>query len=73
MSAFVLKDPSFNQYQKKGIAPTLPNSLNDPNREVEEVHRETFRRGRARIPVYPPISFHGDTLVNDLLPNNVRK
>ena len=46
---------------------------NDPNREVEEVNPETFSRaGRSGIPVYPPISFHDDTLVNDLLLNNVR-
>ena len=77
VSAFILKGNSFALQQKEEV-PFLKDdreyndSENDPNRDIEEIRPETFRAGRARIPIYPPISLHDDTLVNDLLLNDVR-
>ena len=74
VSAFVLKETRFQQQKEKVIPFRKEDVENDPNHDIEEVHPETFRRaGRARIPIYPPISLHDDTLVNDLLLNDVRK
>ena len=74
VSAFVLKGNKFQQQKEKVIPFRKDDVENDPNRDIEEIHPETFRRaGRARIPIYPPISLHDDTLVNDLLLNDVRK
>ena len=73
VSAFILKGNSF-EHEQEGVVPFLKNDFeNDPNRDIEEIRPETFRTGRARIPIYPPISLHDDTLVNDLLLNDVRK
>ena len=74
VSAFVLKGDGFQQQQQKVIPFRKDDIENNPNHDVEEIHPETYsRRGRARIPIYPPISLHDDTLVNDLLLNDVRK
>ena len=74
VSAFLIKGNSFKQQQEKKIPFGTEEIENDPNRDIEEIHPMTFRRaGRANIPIYPPISLHDDTLVNDLFLNDVRR
>ena len=73
VSGFVLKDPSSEQ-KRETYLPTRVNTGRNRNHDEENTHRHTFRAGRERIPIYPPISLHDDTLVNDaLLENETRR
>ena len=69
VSGFVLKDPSSEQ-KRETYLPTRVNTGRNRNHDEENTHRHTFRAGRERIPIYPPISLHDDTLVNDVLLEN---
>merc|ERR1719158_2305069 len=66
VSAFLLKkNKKFNQQEK--------DTLSSHNPQVNEISNNPLRINRERIPVYPPVSLHGDTLVNDLLLDNGRR
>ena len=69
VSGFVLKDQS-TERKRKTYLPTRVNTGRNRNDDEENTHRDTFRAGRERIPIYPPISLHDDTLVNDVLLEN---
>ena len=69
VSGFVLKDQSTARKRKTYI-PSRVNTGRTRNHDEENTHRDTFRAGRERIPIYPPISLHDDTLVNDVLLEN---
>merc|ERR1739848_867577 len=47
--------------------------LSSLNPQHNEISNNPLRTNRERIPVYPAVSLHGDTLVNDLLFNNGRR
>merc|ERR1712224_798928 len=66
VSAFLLKsNKSFDQ-QEQDILSSL-------NPQDNEISNNPLRTNRDRVPVYPAVSLHGDTLVNDLLLNNGRR
>ena len=66
VSGFVLKDQSTAR-ERETYIPTRVNTGRNRNHDEENTHRHTFRAGRERIPIYPPISLHDDTLVNDVM------
>lgn len=43
------------------------------NPQVNEVSQKPLGRSREEIPVYPPVSLHSDTRVNDILLDNGRR
>ena len=60
-----MKNKPFNQQEK--------NILTYQNPQDNEISNNPLRTSRERIPVYPPGSLHGDTVVNDLLLNKGRR
>ena len=69
VSGFVLNDQSTERKRDRYL-PSRVNTGRNRNHDEENTHRDTFRAGRERIPIYPPISLHDDTLVNDVLLEN---
>jgi hypothetical protein len=65
VSAFLLKGNKTFKQQQQDILSSL-------NPQHNEISNNPLRTNRERIPVYPAVSLHGDTLVNDLLLNNGR-
>ena len=64
VSAFLLKENTAFKQESDVLS-----SLNPQENEISNNPLRT----RGRIPVYPPVSLHGDTLVNDLLLDNGRR
>ena len=66
VSAFLLKgNTAFKAQEKQDVLSSL-------NPQENEISNNPLRT-RGGIPVYHPVSLHGDTLVNDLLLDNDRR
>ena len=66
VSAFLLK-------KHKTFKPQEQDILSSLRPQDNEISNNPLRTNREPIPVYPTVSLHGDTLVNDLLLNNGRR